>query len=374
MENNNNTMIIYGWDDAKLQRNKIHTANVRKQNILILNCVEAILDLWVLRYLNEVLIKNKEIQCTMICGMLESLDSYNDLELKALGCNLPKDNCKIIIWTEYFIWFTLELISGHQTFKKEQGVDIHSYKDEYYNLNLNYRMFDRPFASFNGKIAKHRSQFMEKLAEHKIIQEGFVTYHGLRKEMDYDPKNEMWKYTFFDPKMIEKNNLKYKMDIPKTIISADINETFTKSFLHIPCETYTSHFVLTEKTILPILLKYPFLTVGSKDFHKKMQNLGFQLYDEIFDYGFDKEDLPLNRIEGIINNIKYIIVNFDKVYEMQKRIKSKLEYNHNLCIDMIKNKKNYPVEIIENLDHYTLQFVKECYTNENFDFLFKLWN
>jgi len=368
---NISTVSFYGWDNVTMQLNKILLARSTNCNIIIFNFVEAQLDERVWKVLNETLIKNKKIQCTLICGMLSSLEEYKKLEFDMFKQNLPNDNCKVVIWTEYFIWHSFMLIEGCCEEKQQQGIHVDEYKKKYYNNDLSYRKYKFPFASFNGKIRPHRSLFIDKLAETNMIDKGFVTYHGMRKEMNYTKEIDV-EYNFFKYNMIEENNLAYFMDETQTIASADINESFTESFLHIPCETNFEEFTLTEKTILPILFKYPFLTVGSRDFHKHLQDLGFQLYDEIFDYDFDKDNDLRNRIDGVVNNIKYIYKNFTKVYEMQGKIESKLQHNYDRCIDIIKDKKNYPAEIVANLNHESLSFVRRCY-NKDLNFLLKLW-
>ena len=56
-----------------------------------------------------------------------------------------------------------------------------------------------------------------------------------------------------------------------------------------------------------MLAKKPFLVLGPQGYHKWLQETkGIEMYDEIFDYGFDDEPLLEHRIEGIVQNIRLL--------------------------------------------------------------------
>ena len=79
----------------------------------------------------------------------------------------------------------------------------------------------------------------------------------------------------------------------------------------------------------------PFLVVGAKGFHQHLVRLGFQLYDEIFDYSFDEEDTDEARCEGIAKNIKKISnLSTPELRNLYNILLSKLKFNKLLALKL----------------------------------------
>jgi len=109
------------------------------------------------------------------------------------------------------------------------------------------------------------------------------------------------------------------------------------------CDVVTESYVaydsvlFTEKIFKEILFKRPFITLGAKNQNHIMKDLGFKLYDEIFDYEFDKADTLQRRFEGFCNQIdRYINEDVEEFSEKLKVLKDKIEYNE----DLLKRKYN----------------------------------
>lgn len=114
----------------------------------------------------------------------------------------------------------------------------------------------------------------------------------------------------------------------------------TKKYLNHNClleivtETEDNYPRFTEKTWSPILNSRPFLILGGSKIHHELQNLGFLLYDEIFDYSFDHKTNIKDRINGIITNLnKLKKENKDKIYNI---LKKKIKFNYNLANKLIE--------------------------------------
>ena len=73
-----------------------------------------------------------------------------------------------------------------------------------------------------------------------------------------------------------------------------------------------------------------------RHFHKKLQDMGFVLYDEIFDYEFDNARLVHSRITGIVKNIHHVLNN--DVNDMYQKIKPALEWNRKLALEYVNGK------------------------------------
>jgi hypothetical protein len=121
---------------------------------------------------------------------------------------------------------------------------------------------------------------------------------------------------------------------------------FFQSFMSIVSETTDKTIFITEKTSMVLLLKQPFLVQGAQGFHLYLKELGFKLYDEIFDYSFDLEPDLHTRTEMLIDNVKSILnLNFSDLYEL---IKPKLEYNQRKFFEIANNTNLFPLIVHDN--------------------------
>ena len=63
---------------------------------------------------------------------------------------------------------------------------------------------------------------------------------------------------------------------------------YFRCFMEVVAETFGDSCFYTEKTTCPLLYRKPFLIHGAPYINHDLQGLGFVLYDEVFDYSFDK--------------------------------------------------------------------------------------
>lgn len=102
---------------------------------------------------------------------------------------------------------------------------------------------------------------------------------------------------------------------------------------------------MTEKVFKPIAYYHPFLVFGQEGILKRLQQIGFETFPEIFDESYDQESDNQRRLEMVCKQVKW----FDRSKTLQPIVKEKLRYNHdrffdrNLVIDSIQK------ELIEPL-------------------------
>ena len=91
---------------------------------------------------------------------------------------------------------------------------------------------------------------------------------------------------------------------------------------------------ITEKTWKPIVFKKPFLVWGGRGIHAKLKELGFELYEELFDYSFD--DLHWNfhdndsRLDFLCKTIQPYMHKEPSMLatSIDSTIKDKIEFNY----------------------------------------------
>ena len=86
--------------------------------------------------------------------------------------------------------------------------------------------------------------------------------------------------------------------------------------------------VITEKAYKPMLYKKPFIILGPRYIHQALKNIGFKLYDELFDYSFD--DKPYEeRLNSVITQIKQILkIPTSELIDRCRSLFEKIDYNY----------------------------------------------
>ena len=127
-------------------------------------------------------------------------------------------------------------------------------------------------------------------------------------------------------------------------ITTDILEPGT--FMSIVSESTENLFFVTEKTFRSLLIGQIFYCIGGKGQNLKLKELGFQLYDEIFDYSLDLENNIEQRVDGVIMNIKKLIG--ADLYSLYNKVLPKIEYNQKLCFEYLRNDPFIPEKIVSS--------------------------
>jgi hypothetical protein len=127
---------------------------------------------------------------------------------------------------------------------------------------------------------------------------------------------------------------------------------YKDSFFQIVTESFETEILFSEKTTAPLFFAKPFLILGTKDYNRRLTDLGFVLYDELFDYSFDSLDSMADRVEGIMQNTLRI-VSYDASTKKQKleSIKDKLLHNKQLAHSIATDLNRFPKPIMDLQDY-----------------------
>ena len=104
---------------------------------------------------------------------------------------------------------------------------------------------------------------------------------------------------------------------------------YIQSCIDLVTESYVDESIaLTEKTFKPISLRKPFILLSARNSHLFLKELGFQLYEELFDYSFDNKSFDV-RFNSIIKQIKSILSMPTYALHVKiESIKEKIQYNY----------------------------------------------
>jgi hypothetical protein len=230
----------------------------------------------------------------------------------------PFNNIEIVNWYTHWLNWSV-MCSNHLDF------------------NQTYTDFDYPYICLNNKNHIHRCMLVDELTGQGILDKGIVTWNRFPAR---NPSLYHFKHYNDDIRLIS-DDFETKLD------SFLIPDEYYKSFLHVIGEATTTVPFITEKTCLPILFKKPFIVMADQYFHKRLVDLGFELYDEIIDYTFDSEPDMLKRAEAIAFNVKRITE--QNTTELYQIIKEKAQRNYDNYIRIINDAKHIPTVIRDRI-------------------------
>lgn len=258
---------------------------------------------------------------SVLYGGMDGCDVYERLKLYGV------QNLDFIYWPTFLLHYT-KYNMEEKLNRKIEDIDIDT---DFRNL----------FIFLNNKPKKHRAMVLDLLVKNKILDRGIFSW---REKLNWWSENyefKFWNEQIVDIDIEQKQYYKYEYDF---ITDKVLN---FKCFINIIGESinFNDSLFITEKTYKSILTSQPFICIGSQYQNMSLKLLGFELYDEIFDYTFDTDLNLENRVHGVLNNIKPLI---DKDYKiLYNKIKDKVKFNKQRALDLIHKDIYIPKKLID---------------------------
>lgn len=243
--------------------------------------------------------------------------------------NVTPNNLHIHYWTTYYLTQTLVRLNtkNNYPYNQNMGYDI---KD--INCGLDNTDFQYHYICLNKAPKRHRMLVMDSLAKYELFSNGAVTFRELNQGMPVELHYWQQQQYFLDQN--NTSELFNQEILPKE---------YQYSFMQLVTESHEDIFFLTEKTAIPLLFNKPFLVASSKHFHKRLEELGFKLYDELFDYSFDEIDDLRERMDSLVKNIdRYKNKTKEELQSYFLSVKDKLVYNKRLAIKYATDYAQFP--------------------------------
>jgi hypothetical protein len=209
--------------------------------------------------------------------------------------------------------------------------------DSFLSLNEKFLRKDskitKIFISMNHRAHTHRCLLMDTLEKFNMFNKGFVSWRGVNQSE--------YQFKYWNPRKIEFNDGFLDRYGIHTLPSE-----FSHALINLVSESNTKTMFVTEKTYNAIFAEKPFIIQGPVGVHRYLSSLGFELYDEIFDYEFDSVIDNALRTEMIVQNLKNLEnANLNK---LKKLLNSKAKRNKRRALDIIKNKEYIPLEVYDS--------------------------
>jgi len=210
----------------------------------------------------------------------------------------------------------------------------------------NNKNFNHTFISLNSRTRAARQEMIDLVYKYDLFEKNIISWNNQLLKL---PEINPYSFKYWIPKKLAIDGEDASgvanhsgLDLPKQYFDC---------FAQLVSETTDQSIFLTEKTAVPLFLKKPFLVATAPGFHKFLTDLGFLLYDEIFDYSFDIIQNRTERFTELLKNFiklnKLTPGDYTDLYEI---ISKKLEFNRLRAIEIGKNFLFYSPTMKETID------------------------
>ena len=155
----------------------------------------------------------------------------------------------------------------------------------------------------------------------------------------------LWSYVKFGKRLTGDNvegavdQRLFKSEWYDTTCFSLVSETYVDS-------VQEQEIFITEKSFKPMAFKHPFMIFGNQGILRKLKNLGFETFENLFDESYDNLDVE-SRLQVIVENVK----TFEKKAYDQLTCE-KLAHNYHRFFDHILVKQKVVDEIINPILEY----------------------
>jgi len=205
-------------------------------------------------------------------------------------------------------------------------------RDIYYNRPILHGPVKYNFISLCSAPREHKYNLLDRLYPNKYfiysnypyskVNETDYKWHPDTPLEEYKGKNGFTNLDIVKLTEIELDHRGFQELVPLE---------YYQSNCDLVLESTIDTLFITEKTWKPIVFKKPFLVWGGQGLHAKLKDLGFELYDELFDYSFDGGVFDPNwrRLGRLCESIKpYMQMEPDIFKKKIKIVKDKIEFNY----------------------------------------------
>jgi len=291
------------------------------------------------QYFEDTLVKNN-VKCYLLVGCDYS-DGYSNIKTN------PLKNFEVLFWPTALL---------HYTF---YGM-VNFYGKNPSELINPYRPIDKLYLNLNGHERNHRCMLMDYLCKFDLFHYGINTWQNV--------ESQTWNFKYFTPQKLSFDDFNDKPNhVPQRVFSEKlinapnlidvVGETAPSISYDYAFPELNKDFIFhTEKTFRSILFGKIFLVLGNKGQNTNLLKYKFGLYDNIFDYQFDKTDFFSLRCIGIIDNL-YSIKN-KNFGEVRDSLMGLSRANIDTATAIVYNDEYIPIElktiIEENKDEYKI--------------------
>lgn len=219
-------------------------------------------------------------------------------------------------------------------------------------LEVNPKLCDKVYTCYNNNPKFERALLIEELSKRHLMQHGIVTFTRPAFVHNDNDGNKFpgWHYHNGDRLLDE---IDFELNACDEYTANELPRSYMRGLIDLVSESNIrpTEFFTTEKTAKPIATLKPFICLANVDYHRFLtEEYGLELYDELFDYSFDKEPNLNKRISMIVDNIERIVEGYtdDFKHSMYETLLPKLLRNRQRFIDYGSRRDKIMIDTIEH--------------------------
>lgn len=277
---------------------------------------------------------------------------------KSVGQLFPHEDFPIVPeWTEVIEWKTR---CFHNVILERE--DFVSKVQPY----LDTLQVEKLFVSLNNRPKQHRAELIKILMDRNVIDRGVVRFAN-----DKDLWNKVLTDKIFTPEYFEKLLSNAPM-IFSPFIYGNKREWFLDPFyltalFDIAAESETQANLISQKSLQPVLFKKPFCLIGSANQNTVMKDLGFEIFDEFFDFSDETDDLLSVRTrpqqyahyDNMLSDLWSIDDSPQALKDLRESLEPKLEHNLDRFVKILFDDEFVPDIVLEHPESYVHKLVQE---------------
>ena len=250
------------------------------------------------------------------------------------------------------------------------------------NINkgfYNWDWYSRPeflYSYTSGRPKIHRVKLLCTLIDLNLIPKGVVNFCNSSKL--WDVFLHTWKKTNDDtfdkilsvlpeimhPSIVQRTRGYHRNDA--------LIPGYDLTFCEIVSETDVNLCMLSEKTIRPILLGKPFVVAGGAQQNSFLKSLGYEEYNEIFNYGITfKDDYDFASYSKIIESLCNIDCKQETLLNLKHKLRPKTVHNQSVLIKRLFDDSLIPDSWMippgtKASDHTWIEHVRSLVKNDGY--------
>ena len=187
-----------------------------------------------------------------------------------------------------------------------------SYISSLYDTPYVYHDLQHTFICKNSKSHNHRCDLMDALAKFDLLQDNVWSW----RLPTYEDRPEPWDFKYWT---------EVKQELPEEGPMANRDENmsgtepagYKNTLIDLVSESNDRAVFITEKTAKPLSTSKPFVIWGAPGTNLYLEKMGFQLYDELFDYSFDNIQDNADRASELARQLAELAKRFDTPQKRQ---------------------------------------------------------
>jgi hypothetical protein len=271
--------------------------------------------------------------------LVESLWRF-DRFVSYIGEIIKENNLDVEIWigtfeSDPFSWLndigiTIKTWPMYWAFHTEGSTNYSTYDP---NATV-----DRLFVSLNCRCHPHRSFLIDSVFQRGLQDVGYISWHNVNRHV------ELEHFDGAEMTLTEPEN-----DIPDhDFFQHAPPYEYCRAAFALISETSVEQLDISEKTFTAILYKMPFILQATPGIHKILEDYGFRLYTELFDYEFDSVKDTYMRTNMILDQVEqYRNSDYGKLKQLAAET---AQHNYDRLMDIVydKDHRYVPKEIIKH--------------------------